>query len=185
MICVHSRLTDENHEPTENSGKEEPRQPRQGPRQNHEAANQTRGAGSGPGLRAHGRGADWGNLSTHNPKVHSRCQRAPGKTDTPEVEFYEAIELAEAQAIHHAVKMIHDATPKDWRAAAWILERLEPERWNLSKRFEHSGPDGTAIETTEPGPVIVNLIVRRPEGHEDEVPPFTFADHSEVDHLQK
>ena len=108
-----------------------------------------------------------------------------GKTDTPEVEFYEAIELAEAQAIHHAVKMIHDATPKDWRAAAWILERLEPERWNLSKRFEHSGPDGTAIETTEPGPVIVNLIVRRPEGHEDEVPPFTFADHSEVDHLQK
>jgi hypothetical protein len=35
--------------------------------------------------------------------------------------------------------------PDDWKAAAFYLERTDPENWGRSTRHEHSGPDGTPI----------------------------------------
>jgi hypothetical protein len=35
-----------------------------------------------------------------------------------------------------------------WTAAAWILERRQPDRWGRRERIEHSGPGGKPIETT-------------------------------------
>ncbi len=30
----------------------------------------------------------------------------------------------------------------DWRAAGWLLERLDPERWSLRHKVEHAGSVG-------------------------------------------
>ncbi len=29
-----------------------------------------------------------------------------------------------------------------WRAAGWLLERLDPERWSLKHKVEHTGSVG-------------------------------------------
>ena len=35
--------------------------------------------------------------------------------------------------------MIQKAARTDWRAAAWMQERLDPKRWSLKHQVEHSG----------------------------------------------
>jgi hypothetical protein len=49
----------------------------------------------------------------------------------------EAIKRAEAAFVTYALQTIHDAAPKQWQAAAWLLERKHPEDWAL-KRGEAS-----------------------------------------------
>jgi Winged helix-turn helix len=45
------------------------------------------------------------------------------------VEFAELIELARASGEARNVRLIADAAEKDWKAAAWLLERNAPERY--------------------------------------------------------
>lgn len=49
--------------------------------------------------------------------------------DAPYREFRERIELARAEGEAHNVELIAKAATKDWKAAAWMLERQFPERW--------------------------------------------------------
>ncbi len=50
-------------------------------------------------------------------------------------------ELTRAEQEGHAARLalIQKAARTDWRAAAWMQERLDPERWSLKHRVEHSG----------------------------------------------
>jgi transposase len=48
--------------------------------------------------------------------------------------LYQSITKAQAEVEIQCVKGILEASKKDWRAAAWFLERRYPERWG-SKRF--------------------------------------------------
>jgi transposase len=74
--------------------------------------------------------------------------------DRPEelyIDFREAIEMAVAQAEADRVKTIMDAAKgtgrykdaADWKAAAWFLERRNPEEWGrrdrLKAEIDHSG----------------------------------------------
>ena len=62
--------------------------------------------------------------------------------------FRDRIEKAQAEGEARNVALISKQAPSDWKAAAWILERLYPERWaRASQRSEGdkgSGDDGTS-----------------------------------------
>jgi hypothetical protein len=51
-------------------------------------------------------------------------------------DFAEALELAQAQAEVREVGIITRAGAKDWKAAAWLLERRHSRRWAESPRHE-------------------------------------------------
>jgi hypothetical protein len=58
-------------------------------------------------------------------------------------ELLEAVEQAAARAKVRAAAQIAKAAEADWRAAAWFLERRDPETFGPpTARLEHSGPDG-------------------------------------------
>jgi len=55
-------------------------------------------------------------------------------------EFLECMEKAKSEAIHRNLLQIQRAAAKDWRAAAWFLERRYPEDWSLKRRLKNSTP---------------------------------------------
>lgn len=47
----------------------------------------------------------------------------------------------------------------DWRAKAWLLERLDPQTYSLRHRIEHSGPGGQPLPAT-PTATPVQIIIQ-------------------------
>ena len=65
--------------------------------------------------------------------------------------FRDGATRARAQArVVYAAIIRRAANDGDWRAAAWYLERSEPEEWAPKQKLEHSGPGGGPIQATEP-----------------------------------
>ena len=62
--------------------------------------------------------------------THSR------KSSAEYVDFVEAVHLAEAKGEISAIAAIRGATKKDWRAAAWMLERRHPDRWSVTQKIQ-------------------------------------------------
>lgn len=74
--------------------------------------------------------------------------RAEGRA-SPEAAFFEAVGRARARGCVAMVEVINRASERDWKAAAWMLERTEPglfgERVELDSRAHGRGdapPDG-------------------------------------------
>jgi len=59
------------------------------------------------------------------------------------VEFRDTVKGAKAVAEHRNVMVIQEAAQKDWRAAAWFLERRWPKDYGR-KRWAEAGGDTTA-----------------------------------------
>jgi len=55
--------------------------------------------------------------------------------------FTHSIKKARAKAEMRRVQVIEDASPKNWQAAAWLLERSNPQQWGNKQetKIEHSG----------------------------------------------
>ena len=51
-------------------------------------------------------------------------------------EFAEKVKKAIAESELRAVKIILDAAKRDWKAAAWFLERRFPDRWGRRDKIE-------------------------------------------------
>ena len=70
---------------------------------------------------------------------------------TPYMELVEAINKAEAEAELDALEMIRKAAPKNWNAAAWMLERKNPAKWGRRTALEHSGQidTGTSVKIAD------------------------------------
>lgn len=68
-------------------------------------------------------------------------------------EFLEAVETAEAESEAALAARITQAAPRDWKAAAFILERKYPKRWGKREEVTQTqqGPGG--------GPVVTKTIV--------------------------
>ena len=64
-------------------------------------------------------------------------------------QFSQAVTRARADARVGAIATIRRAMPDDWKAAAFYLERTDPQSWGRSTRHEHSGPAGAPIGTEE------------------------------------
>lgn len=53
---------------------------------------------------------------------------------------------AQSKAEHGLLKQIRTAAMLNWKAAAWLLSKLYPDRYTDKERVELSGPDGNPIE---------------------------------------
>lgn len=76
----------------------------------------------------------------------------PNDAETPYLEFLEAVEKARSQAQVRAVGLIQKAAiDGTWQAAAWFLERSDPQKWGRFNRMEVTGKDGgpLAVDVTK------------------------------------
>jgi hypothetical protein len=62
------------------------------------------------------------------------------KADEPYRRFREQIEQAMAEGEASIVQLIRAAAQRDWKAAAWLLERRQPDKW--------AGPRGRGITSS-------------------------------------
>ena len=69
-------------------------------------------------------------------------------------EFMKSCSEARAKSARHAIVMIRKATLKDWRAAAWFLERAFPKQWGPqdSKLLIDNSDKPKLIRRQMPGP---------------------------------
>ena len=62
-------------------------------------------------------------------------------------QFAESIKKSQAEAQNRNIVLIQKAAQTNWTAAAWYLERSDPNNWGKREKHEVSGPDGKPIET--------------------------------------
>jgi len=60
-------------------------------------------------------------------------------------EFLESLKKAKDEGEAANLAIIHRAKNKTWQAAAWLLERQNPELYALRQRLEHTGAGGAPI----------------------------------------
>lgn len=60
-------------------------------------------------------------------------------------EFLESLKKARNEGEAANLAIIHRAKNKTWQAAAWLLERQNPEEYALRQRLEHTGKNGAPI----------------------------------------
>ncbi len=107
-------------------------------------------------------------------KRGERCERArqPRPEDEPFMQFMQAVKKARALGKVAHIKTIQAAsigdgkTPGDWKASAWVLERMYPKEFGR-RYIKIEGPsvgDGTpGPDTTAPGPIVEITIEGNPE----------------------
>jgi hypothetical protein len=83
-----------------------------------------------------------------------------GNTDSPEAKFFEALESARANAICDLRAIIFKASVKEWRAAACLLERIDPT-WKREHRQELPEPKDPPVEASS-YKVTFNVVVAEP-----------------------
>jgi len=70
----------------------------------------------------------------------------PNPNETQFLEFLEAVEKSRSNAQVRAVGLIQKAAiDGTWQAAAWFLERSDPQRWGRYGRVEVTGANGGAV----------------------------------------
>jgi hypothetical protein len=75
-----------------------------------------------------------------------------GKEGKPKyAEFADAVEAAREEAIRRHLAIIAHAGKKDWKARAWILEKLDPKRFQPSIRVHVSELLDEALERLQAG----------------------------------
>jgi len=93
---------------------------------------------------------------------HYWCEQAALEgAGEPLVQFLQRTTRAREQGRVALVAAIRTAAADDWRAAAWMLERMEPEAWAAKQKLEHSGPDGAPIRTEDTGAIDPSKLNRQ------------------------
>lgn len=70
---------------------------------------------------------------------------AKGRAGEPGfTEFFERVKEAEARGEAELVNVIREAAPRQWQAAAWLLERRRPEAY--ARRDNAAMPDEDRVE---------------------------------------
>lgn len=73
--------------------------------------------------------------------------RADAGEGAPFREFAERVRAAKERGIAHAARRVHRAAVDgDWRADAWLLERVAPDEFSTRVRTEVTGADGGAVQ---------------------------------------
>ena len=61
--------------------------------------------------------------------LYSWLRQGSAKTSGPFLDLFQGVKKAEAAFVLNNLKIINTAAPKNWTAAAWLLERKYPEEW--------------------------------------------------------
>jgi hypothetical protein len=69
------------------------------------------------------------------------------------VDFIRDVKQAHARSKIELQTTVKKAGAADWRAAAWLLERLHPKEFAQLQKQEHSGPEGAPLAVG--GPVMI------------------------------
>lgn len=78
--------------------------------------------------------------------------------------FLEAVNVAEAKAVTANVKVIKTASETSWQAAAWLLERKNPEDWGAKQRTEHRITGDIKVISYIPDHADpLEIVVKKPE----------------------
>jgi hypothetical protein len=86
-------------------------------------------------------------------------------TEQPYVEFFTGLITALSRGEQYDLTIIHNAKKRHWQAAAWMRERMNPERW--AKRIRLAGDDEappiststmTALEAKERAKKLVAML---------------------------
>lgn len=85
-------------------------------------------------------------------------KRGENESAPPEYcQFYQLLRRSQAVAMQVHLSSICDAAKRDWRAAAWMLERRYPEDF-ARQQIEHTGPGGKPLT---PSPDEEYEVLRR------------------------
>lgn len=74
-------------------------------------------------------------------------------------ELREGLSWAAVAGEFHLANVIHDAAPKDWRAAAWLLERRHPKQWG--KRSADPAPVAPVQAGPSDGDIARAILAER------------------------
>lgn len=77
------------------------------------------------------------------------------------LEFLERVREADGHAELHLLAQIQTAAKRDWRAAAWMLERKFPKRWGKREHLTHAGDRDQ--------PVVFKLDIPLPPGVQEKL----------------
>lgn len=89
----------------------------------------------------------------------------PDKKERMYVHLYQSVEEARANLEYRLAAAVSDKAPDEWRAAAWMLERLAPKRWGQHRRVELTGSEGGPVmtEVEVRGEMSLNMELATPE----------------------
>lgn len=90
-----------------------------------------------------------------------------GESDTAPPEYRQFCQLlrhSQAIAMQVHVSAIHKAAERDWRAAAWMLERRFPTDFARPQQIEHSAPGGKPLISSTGEDHEVLRRIRKQEG---------------------
>lgn len=114
---------------------------------------------SGASYRAAAASAGVAESTLHLWLARGRAEQGAARRARGEARYVllvEAVEQASARAEVRAAALFSRAAENDWRAAAWFLERRDPQTFGRRLSVEHTGDDG---------PVTIDALL---EGCSDE-----------------
>jgi transposase len=96
---------------------------------------------AGTSYKAAAQSAGVAESTLHSWLARGRAEQGARRQDAserPYVRLLEAVEQASGRAEVRAAELITKAAETDWRAAAFYLERRDPETWGKHLAVEHS-----------------------------------------------
>lgn len=80
------------------------------------------------------------------------------KDELPYLSFFRRVRQAQATFRMDGVIKIKQAGAVDWRATAWLLEKLSPNEFGNRTKLEHSGPNGAPIPVAQASLSLDELV---------------------------
>ena len=92
------------------------------------------------------------------PTTYRRWVQWGESGEEPYASFLSLANESRAAYVRGRLKVIEAAAAKDWKAAAWYLERAFPEHYakTTNEKQEISGPGGAPLFGSQPDPQAVN-----------------------------
>jgi len=89
--------------------------------------------------------------------VHYWLERGRAASHGEFFQFFQSYTRARGEALADMIKEIRSAGREDWRATAWLAERMFKEELSLKQQHELSGPDGGPVSIPASVPVTLKV----------------------------